>query len=184
MIIDIPATEIGALHDLGPLCVNVMKETMFEGKEVLDRMLRDADEANRTPEEIEEDEKRKREEESAKAKKEVDELKNIMDELKEQVDEKTEESNDEMGNITNQTDLNEEENENIAEVQKDVIEDENNNTTVDNRNEEAKESGKEILSFDHIYNKPPTASISTQTDTAEESKSSEPNDTTLSNQPR
>ena len=180
MIIFIPATEIGALHDLGPLCVNVMKETMFEGKEVLDRMLRDADEANRTPEEIEEDEKRKREE----AKKDVDELKNIMDELKEQVDENNEESNDKMGDLTNQTDLKEEENENIELDQKDEIEDENNNTTVDNKNEETKESDKEVLSFDQMYNKPKTMTISTQTDTAQESATLEPNATALSNKQR
>ena len=86
------------MHDLGPLCVNAMKETMFEGKEILDRMLQDADEANRTPEEIEEDYaiKKAREEKEAK-----EEAERIMNDLKGDVEETVGEPNDTTEDLNN-----------------------------------------------------------------------------------
>ena len=86
------------MHDLGPLCVNAMKETMFEGKEILDRMLQDADEANRTPEEIEEDNaiKKAREEKEAK-----EEAERIMNDLKGDVEETAGKPNDTIEDLNN-----------------------------------------------------------------------------------
>lgn len=82
----IPATEIGALHDLGPLCVNAMKEAMFDGPEVLDKMLEDADQANQedNPDEIPN---------VIDTKEVTEELNNIINDLEKHVVEKVEESN-------------------------------------------------------------------------------------------
>ena len=63
-----------------------MKEAMFEGPEVLEKILQDADEANRDPDEV--DEKISAED----AKEDADELSNIMNELKGGTDEKVKES--------------------------------------------------------------------------------------------
>ena len=75
-----------------------MKETMFEGKEILDRMLQDADEANRTPEEIEEDNARKKAREEKEAKEEAE---RIMNDLKGDVEETAGKPNDTIEDLNN-----------------------------------------------------------------------------------
>ena len=170
------ATEIGALHDLGPLCVNAMKETMFEGKEVLDKMLRDADEANRDPDEIDNTV------DAQDAKKDADELKDIMNELKGPVQENARETVDEDNEKGIENDLNEDDKESNVDAQKEVTEDENNNSTVENKIQDSQEAKNEVISFDQIYTKPPTMSIATQTDSAKESTNVDSNTSTISNQ--
>ena len=58
-----------------------MKESMFDGPEVLDKMLQDADDANRDPDEVIDVIDAK------EAKEDAEELSNIMNDLKEQVGE-------------------------------------------------------------------------------------------------
>ena len=125
-----------------------MKEAMFEGKEILDKMLADADEANLEPEEI------LAREEARKVKEATEEMKNIMNGLKESV-----EGNDEAINDTK----NEHDVENInangdimADANNDIengVDDENNNAKGDKMADDVTPPKKEVLTFDDMYNK-------------------------------
>ena len=105
-----------------------MKESMFDGPEVLDKMLQDADEANKDPDEVDNTIDEKEAEEDA------EELKNIMSDLKDQVSGE----NDKDSNNTS--------------------EDANNNVCDENLSEDAPPKEKQILSFEEAYNKPSTES--------------------------
>ena len=153
-----------------------MKEAMFEGKEVLDKMLADADEANLEPEEI------LAREEARKVKEATEEMKNIMNGLKETV-----EGNDEANNDTQNEDHVENNNANgdiMDEASKDNknnIDDENNNASGDKMADDVIPPKKEILTFDDMYNKS-TSEKATNTETAYGDKmETSDNDTTSMN---
>ena len=84
---------------------------------------------------------------------------------------------------TNKNDLSEDDKSSNVDAQKDVTEDENNNSTVESKNEDVQEPQKGVLSIDQIYNKPITTSIATQTDSPKESTNVNSNPTPMSNQP-
>ena len=120
-----------------------MKEAMFEGKEILDKMLADADEANLEPEEI------LAREEARKVKEATEEMKIIMNGLKEGV-----EGNDEATNDTKNEEDVENSNANgdiMAEAN--GVDDENNNASGDKMADDVTPPKKEILTFDDMYNK-------------------------------
>ena len=137
-----------------------MKEAMFEGKEILDKMLADADEANLEPEEI------LAREEARKVKEATEEMKNIMNGLKESV-----EGNDEANNDTKNEDDVENNNANgdiMAEANNDnknSVDDENNNATGDKMADDVTPPKKEVLTFDDMYNKS-TSEKATNTENA------------------
>ena len=137
-----------------------MKEAMFEGKEILDKMLADADEANLEPEEI------LAREEARKVKEATEEMKNIMNGLKESV-----EGNDEANNdTTNEHDVenNKESGEKTTEANNDnenTLDDENNNSREIKLADEVKPPKKEVLTFDDTYNKS-TSEKATNTENA------------------
>ena len=125
-----------------------MKEAMFEGKEILDKMLADADEANLEPEEI------LAREEARKVKEATEEMKKIMNGLKESV-----EGTDEANNDTENEHNVETSNANcdiMAEANndnKDSVDDENNNASGDKMADDVTPPKKEVLTFDDMYKK-------------------------------
>ena len=137
-----------------------MKEAMFEGKEILDKMLADADEANLEPEEI------LAREEARKVKEATEEMKNIMNGLKESVEGNDEAINDtknehDVENINANGDMNAEANNDI----KDSFDDENNNANGDKIADDIRPPKKEVLTFDDMYNKS-TSEKATNTENA------------------
>ena len=131
------ATEIGVLHELGPLCVNAMKEAMFEGPEILDKMLEDADIANKDDHPEEENK-----EESEEDKKEVcAEMDDILKDHETQNTVNGKNNTDETGEEVNkQIDENEDQNNNVCDINKPA-------------EEVVQIKVKHILTFDQIYNK-------------------------------